>query len=225
MKFKPIVCAFVALLCVSALAASASAVEVDCDAAYCFSAEEFSSGDELAGICITGLPAAESGTVMLGQRILQPGDVLTAQQVAQMTFHPLRRETDLQAEMTYLPIYGDRVDSVATMSIAVIGKRDQAPVAEDSAMETYQNLPNEALEGKKITPKPALNERREVARRQILLALEDKGEHIACLEARKHLAWYLRGVAYAAYYKEKVSHISKVEEAMEIIEGIKKDLR
>ena len=157
MKFKPIVCAFVALLCASALAVSASAVEVDCDAAYCFSAEEFSSGDELAGICITGLPAPESGTVMLGQRILQPGDVLTTQQVAQMTFHPLRRETDLQAEMTYLPIYGDRVDSVATMSIAVIGKRDQAPVAEDSAMETYQNLPNEALlkvkdpEGQQLT--------------------------------------------------------------------------
>ena len=84
---------------------------------------------------------------------------------------------------------------------------------------------NEALEGKEITPKPALNDRMEVARRQILLALEDKGEHIACLEARKHLAWYLRGVAYAAYYKEKISHISKVEEAMEIIEGIKKDLR
>ena len=69
------------------------------------------------------------------------------------------------------------------------------------------------------------NDRMEVARRQILLALEDKGEHIACLEARKHLAWYLRGVAYAAYYKEKISHISAVEEAMDIIEGIKKDLR
>ena len=84
---------------------------------------------------------------------------------------------------------------------------------------------NDALEGREITPKPALTDRMEVARRQILLALEDKGEHIACLEARKHLAWYLRGVAYAAYYKEKISHISTVEEAMEIIEGIKKDLR
>ena len=60
---------------------------------------------------------------------------------------------------------------------------------------------------------------------QINEALEDKGEHIACLEARKHLAWYLRGVAFAAYYKEKISHISTVEEAMDIIEGIKKDLR
>ena len=84
---------------------------------------------------------------------------------------------------------------------------------------------NQTLSGQEVTGKPELSERMETARKQILLAREDKGEHIACLEARKHLAWYLRGVAYAAYYKEKISHISSVEEAMEIIEGIKKDLK
>lgn len=145
MKLKSIFCALLAVLCASALVFSAAAAQVDCDATYCFSAADFSSEEELAGICITGLPEAEAGTVMLGQRVLQPGDILTAEQVAQMTFHPLRSETDLQAQMTYLPIYKDRVESVATMSIAVIGKTDQAPVAEDSAIETYKNLPNEAL--------------------------------------------------------------------------------
>ncbi len=84
---------------------------------------------------------------------------------------------------------------------------------------------NQALSGEAITPRPSLFERMEVGRAQVLLALEDKGEHIACLEARKHLAWYLRGVAYANYYKEKISHISSVDEAMEIINGIQKDLK
>ena len=43
------------------------------------------------------------------------------------------------------------------MALQVIGKADQAPVAEDSAMETYRNLPNEAMlkvkdpEGKPMT--------------------------------------------------------------------------
>ena len=84
---------------------------------------------------------------------------------------------------------------------------------------------NEALEGKKITPRPSLNERMEVARRQVHIAMEDKGEHIACLEARKHINWYLRGVAYANYYKEQVSHISSVAQANEIIDNIKRDLK
>ena len=157
MKLKRIICVAAAALCSLALALPAAAAQVECDAAYCFSAADFSAEENLAGICITGIPDAEAGTVMLGERALQPGDVLTAEQVSRMTFHPLRRETDLQAQMTYLPIYKDRVDSVETMSIAVLGKRDQAPVAEDSALETYKNLPNEALlkvkdpEGQKLT--------------------------------------------------------------------------
>jgi len=84
---------------------------------------------------------------------------------------------------------------------------------------------NETLEGKEITPRPSLNERMEIARRQVHIAMEDKGEHIACLEARKHINWYLRGVAYANYYKEQVSHISSVAQADEIIDSIKRDLK
>ena len=156
MKLKTILCAFAALLCLGMPMLRASAVEVQSDTAYCFSAADFAA-EELAGICITGLPEETAGTVMLGQRVLRPGDILTAEQVARMTFHPLHTETDLQTQLTYLPIYRDRVESVQTMSLAVIGKTDRAPVAEDSAMETYRNLPNEALlkvkdpEGQKLT--------------------------------------------------------------------------
>lgn len=157
MKLKPMILALAAALCIGAMTPAAAAVQVDSDAAYCFSTTDFSAEEELAGICITALPDKDAGIVMLGHRILQPGDILTAQQVSKMTFHPLQRETDLQAQMTYLPVYEDRVEAAAVMSIAVIGKTDQAPVAEDSAMETYKNLPNEALlkvkdpEGKSLT--------------------------------------------------------------------------
>ena len=59
---------------------------------------------------------------------------------------------------------------------------------------------------------PPLAERVETALRQFHLAAQDKGEHIACLEARKHFAWYLRGVAHSGYYKEKISSISSMDE-------------
>lgn len=157
MKCKVIPYALALLLCIMPMASGVSAAEVDSGTVYCFTAADFTDGEQLVGICITGLPEPDSGTVMLGQRVLQPGDILTADQMAQMTFHPLRTEENLQAQLIYLPVYEDRVESTAAMSIAVIGKRDQAPVAEDSAMETYKNLPNEALlkvkdpEGQKLT--------------------------------------------------------------------------
>ena len=65
----------------------------------------------------------------------------------------------------------------------------------------------------------------DTAVRQFELAREDKGEHIACLEARKHFAWYLRGVAYANYYKEKISRIGTMDDVYAIAAGIKRDLR
>ena len=135
------ICAVVAIACVMGLCVGAAALEVDCDTTYCFSPEDFSGEEALQGICITGLPDAAVGTAMLGRRVLQPGDILTADQLAQMTFAPLRSEEDQEAVVTYLPIYADRVEKVATMTISVRGKEDKAPVAQDHSLETYKNLP------------------------------------------------------------------------------------
>ena len=143
--FSPrFVCLLLALCLALGLSGGVLAAEVDCDTTYCFTAQDFSTEEEpLAGICITALPEPETGTVMLGSRVIQPGDILTADQVAQMTFCPLRTEQDAQATVTYLPIYESRVAGSATAAISIRGKEDQPPVATDSAMETYKNLPNE----------------------------------------------------------------------------------
>ena len=82
-----------------------------------------------------------------------------------------------------------------------------------------------ALRGEEIPERPPLSARVDTALRQFDLAARDKGEHIACLEARKHFAWYLRGVPYSGYYKEKISSISTMDDIAFIAAGIKRDLR
>lgn len=82
-----------------------------------------------------------------------------------------------------------------------------------------------ALEGRPVPERPPLARRVDLAVRQFELAREDKGEHIACLEARKHFAWYLRGVAHSSYYKAQISAISTMEDIYRIAEGIRKDLK
>lgn len=132
------------LLLLAALALPAAAAEVDCDVQYCFSAGDFStSEDPLRGVCITGLPEAETGTVMLGSRVVRTGDILTVEQLEMLTFTPLRTETDCVANIRYLPVYDNRVEQTANMTISIRGKENQAPTAEDSSLETYKNLPNE----------------------------------------------------------------------------------
>ena len=82
-----------------------------------------------------------------------------------------------------------------------------------------------ALRGEAVPETPPLCDRVDTALRQFRLAAQDKGEYIACLEARKHFAWYLRGVAHSGYYKEKISAISTMDEIERIADGIKRDLR
>ena len=111
--------------------------EADAGGVYCFSAGDWD--DALTGICITDLP--ETGALMLGSRILQPGDVLTGLQAAQLTFSCPDSREDASAALGYLPIYSHRVDPEAVLTIAIRGKQDKAPVAEDTAAETYRDLP------------------------------------------------------------------------------------
>ena len=137
-------CLALACVCMLGMALPAFAQEVDCDAAYCFTAGDFAGGEEsIAGICITGLPDSSVGTVMLGSRVLRTGDILTASQVEAMTFQPLKTREDKTAEVTYLPIFANRVEPAAVMTLSIRGKEDKPPVAQDSALETYKNLSND----------------------------------------------------------------------------------
>ena len=82
-----------------------------------------------------------------------------------------------------------------------------------------------AMAGQPVPERPPHKERVDVAVRQFELARDDHGEKIACLEARKHFAWYLRGVAHSSYYKEQISSIATMDDVYRIAEGIRRDLQ
>ena len=81
-----------------------------------------------------------------------------------------------------------------------------------------------AMEGDMDYDRPQLSERIAVAVEQFRLAKEEKGEHIACLEARKHFAWYLRGVPHSSFYKAQVSSVSTMEDVERLAKDICRDL-
>ena len=81
-----------------------------------------------------------------------------------------------------------------------------------------------ALEGRPIPPMPTLAERCDTAVRQFEQSAAIKGEKIACLEARRHYAWYLKGVPHAGFYKEQIVKITTLEDVYRVTKGIKRDL-
>ena len=80
------------------------------------------------------------------------------------------------------------------------------------------------LEGEPIPDHPPLAERCDTAVRQIELAAAYNCERVAVLTARRHYAWYLKGVSHAAYYKEQIVRMETLEDVYRVTEGIKRDL-
>ena len=82
-----------------------------------------------------------------------------------------------------------------------------------------------AIEGRPVPERPLLKDRIAVAVQQFELSEQDHGEKIACLEARKHFAWYLRGVAHSSYYKNQISSLTTMEDIYRVAKDVVRDLK
>ena len=81
-----------------------------------------------------------------------------------------------------------------------------------------------ALRGEAYPGRPSLADRVAVALEQFRLSEQDHGEHIACLEARKHFAWYLRGVPHSSYYKNQITSLTTMEDVYRVAKDVIRDL-
>ena len=82
-----------------------------------------------------------------------------------------------------------------------------------------------ALRGEEYPGRPCLADRIAVAVKQFQLSEEDHGEKIACLEARKHFAWYLKGVSHSGYYKNQITSLTTMEDIYRVAKDVVRDLK
>ena len=71
---------------------------------------------------------------------------------------------------------------------------------------------NAYMEKGEILPEPPLEKRLEIMREQLYLIEKYKSERTVLLEARKHVAWYLKGVRGAAALRRMCGEISSLSD-------------
>lgn len=81
------------------------------------------------------------------------------------------------------------------------------------------------LEGQPLPAAPTVDERMDTALRQFTMSAEMRGERVTCLEARKHLAWYLKGLRGSAFWRAKATQVSTLEDIRILTRDIKDDYR
>lgn len=73
------------------------------------------------------------------------------------------------------------------------------------------------FEGREYSP-PAMKKRMDTLIRQAVLCCEEKGEIVAMKQIRKHAAWYIKGIRYAAKYKADFLQVKSLGELKKLAE-------
>ncbi|MCH5191358.1 MAG: tRNA dihydrouridine synthase DusB [Oscillospiraceae bacterium] len=74
---------------------------------------------------------------------------------------------------------------------------------------------NAYLEHGRVLPEPPVSERMRVMVNHIKKICEYKGEYVGMREARKHAAWYTKGLRGAAKYRQELGMLSSLEQLEE----------
>lgn len=82
---------------------------------------------------------------------------------------------------------------------------------------------NAYLQNGIILPEPPVSERMRVMVKHVRKICEYKGERIGIREARKHAAWYAKGIRGAAKYRKDLSMIESIEQLEELAFKITKE--
>lgn len=72
------------------------------------------------------------------------------------------------------------------------------------------------LKDERVLPEPPVSERMRIMVKHIQLICEYKGERIGIKEARKHAAWYIKGIKGAAKYRQQVGTLESIEQLQEL---------
>ncbi len=83
----------------------------------------------------------------------------------------------------------------------------------------FKNI-NAYMENKAELPEPTIEERMQVMLSHIDLMMKYKSERTALMEARKHTAWYIKGIRGASKIRKMCGEISKYEDILKITEMI-----
>ena len=79
---------------------------------------------------------------------------------------------------------------------------------------------NEYFDNGIILPEPAIEERMAVMLRHIRQLCENKGDYVGMREARKHAAWYIKGIRGAAALRQEIGSLETVSQLESIAEKV-----
>ena len=119
------------------------------------------------------------------------------------------------AEAVSIPVFANGDVFTAQDAVRILKLTGAAGVMIGRGCQGYPWLFAEAaaaLEGREVPAPPGWAQRIMTALEQVRAASAHVGEKSACLEARKHLAWYLHGMPRAAFFRNQIMSVETLSD-------------
>lgn len=143
---KSIIRAVMLTVCLLALTLSIFAADAQTlyNSEYCFSRSDFSGSgtDTLNGIFVASVPEDSVAVIMLGNRAVRAGDILSAASLDTLRLLPTCKQNCV-AVLSYQPICGTALGKRTEVSVSIRSGKNEAPKANPQEFETYKNIPND----------------------------------------------------------------------------------
>lgn len=119
----------------------AASIHVASPADYCFTKNDFLSGEYDDGIFLASVPSSNIAVVCYGTRVLQAGDAIPKDALDQLTLHSAC-VTEQTASVEYYTLSDNQISSKESLQLSILPPKNDPPKVLNSQFETYRNIAN-----------------------------------------------------------------------------------
>ena len=142
-KHKPIfLLILLSLVLIKATAtASAKEIQVNSEAQFCFSADDFNLTEQDTGVFFTSVPTSTAAKIYYGGRQLRAGDAVPRENLNELVLKTACKQ-GATTSLSYCAISDNTAVERSCLKFSIMPRKNEAPKASDGKLETYRNIAN-----------------------------------------------------------------------------------
>lgn len=133
------------LLCMTLVmltgAASAKEIQLDSEAQFCFSADDFGLTEHDKGVFFSSVPSSNIAKIYYGNRQLRSGDAVPRESLNDLVLKTACKQ-GATTSLSYFAVSGNTAAECNSLKFSIMPRKNEAPRASDSTLETYRNIAN-----------------------------------------------------------------------------------
>lgn len=119
----------------------AKEIQVDSEAQFCFSADDFGLTEQDTGVFFTSVPTSAAAKIYYGDRQLRAGDAVPRESLNELVLKTACKQ-GATTSLSFCTVNGSTAGERSSLKFSIMPRKNEPPKASDGTLETYRNIAN-----------------------------------------------------------------------------------